>query len=70
MNKHNDTLENRADAFIKDLNVLMKKRQVTMQPFINFKRKNKKIPLLSRLAIRIIVWQKGVIDMKFFDFIK
>lgn len=68
--KKREDLQNRVNKYIDDVGKCLNKHKLRMQLIIRFPVREsvgKKAPLLSRLAIRLIRAQGGIIDSQFFD---
>lgn len=63
------TVQERAEAYLKNAEISLKHYSLSMRPIINFPRR-RKAPLVSRIAIWIITKQGGVLDLHFLDNIK
>jgi hypothetical protein len=64
MKKQITTIQQRAKECMNEMDTLLKKRGLAMRPVINFSNK-KKTPLLSRIAVWVVVKQGGHVDLQF-----
>lgn len=69
-NKHPLEFLSRIEAYMENDNNALNKYGIVKKLVISFKRKQKKIPFLSRIAIKIISKQGGIIDTQFSDALK
>lgn len=63
------TVEERASLCLKSLDKLLSQSNLIMRPIISFP-KRKKVPFLSRLAIKTFSKQGGILDLQFLDNVK
>ena len=61
------SIAHRAEWYMADNELLLKKHGLTSRPIIYFPKCFSKTPLLSRIAIRIVAIQGGVLDTQFND---
>jgi hypothetical protein len=59
-------MDTRVTSYIKEEAKLLKKYKIAKKMIINFGRK-KKVPWLSKIAIKIINAQGGIVDLQFFN---
>ncbi len=57
-------MQKRAQSYLKENEVLLKKHRLLLRLVINFAEK-KKVPLLSRIALWIVNKQGGLLDIQF-----
>ncbi|MCF7898839.1 MAG: hypothetical protein K9L31_02725 [Candidatus Pacebacteria bacterium] len=69
MDKNIAKLQKKVDSYLKENDLLLKKKKIKPVLVINFP-KRKKIPFLSKIALKIVNKQGGIIDMQFIDNVK
>lgn len=64
--KQSDSVARRAEHYLKENDVLLRKHKLVIRLVVNFSRKFK-TPLLSRIALWIVAKQGGQLDIQFGD---
>jgi len=59
-------LQKRVQSYMKENDKLLMKFGLVMRPIINFPKRSK-VPLLSKIALRIVAKQGGINDIQFGD---
>ncbi|MBP8994107.1 MAG: hypothetical protein KBG30_09900 [Bacteroidales bacterium] len=62
--QQNEQLQKKVQSYMKENDKLLRKFGLDMRPIINFPERSK-VPLLSRIALRIVAKQGGINDIQF-----